>query len=125
MQRAIRALLICGIILAVVDGLIMFIMTFVFFTGANQVANGGVNNFGGMTANEITAVGAVFLMLTFVNAAAGVALTLSILKPYKYFYIAALALCVWAGLIAPGIVGSIIGLIESLKTKKEQPKAAQ
>ena len=112
MQRAIRALLISGIILSVVDGLIMFIMTIVFFTGANQVANGGVNNFGGMTANEITAVGAVFLMLTFVNAAAGVALTLCILKPYKYFYIAALALCVWAGLIAPGIVGSIIGLIE-------------
>lgn len=120
MQRAIRALLICGTILAVVDGLIMFILTFVFFSGANQVANGGANNYGGMTANEITGVGIAFLILTFINAGAGVFCTLCIMKPWRYFYIIALALCVLAGLIAPGIVGATIGLVQDLRGKKEQ-----
>ena len=125
MERPIRALLICGTILASVDALIMFILTFVFFSAANQVATGGANNYGGMTANEITSVGVVFLILTFVNVGAAVFCSLTIMKPSMKFYIITLALCVLAGLVAPGIVGSAIGLIESLKPKEEQPNAAQ
>ena len=121
MQRAIRALLICGTILACVDGLIMFILSIVFFTGANQVASGGANNYGGMSANDITGVGIAFLILTFVNAGAAVFCSLSIMRPWRYFFIITLALCVLAGLVAPGIVGAALALIQDLRGKKEQP----
>ncbi len=128
MQKASRILFICGAVLTIVDALIMFITSFVFFSAASASQNGQPNIFGDMSATAISSVAIAFLVLSFVSAAAGIMCIFSLRFRNKIYYILAIVFSFIAGLAGPGIVGGVLALIDEFTNpnKNEQPnKTAQ
>lgn len=115
MQKASRILFICGAVLTIVDALIMFITSFVFFSAASASQNGQPNIFGDMSATAISSVAIAFLVLSFVSAAAGIMCIFSLRFRNKIYYILAIVFSFIAGLAGPGVAGGILALIDTFK----------
>lgn len=111
MKRAIRALLICGAILAAVDGLVTFIMSCVFFSSASTVMNGGDAGFGEMTATSISSVAIVLLIISICSFGALVLSVVTLSRPKFILYVITLVLFVLGSFVPPGIIGCILAIL--------------
>ena len=120
MEQARKTLIIGGAVLSFIDGLIMFILTFVFFDAASKVLNGQDAFIKGMSSDAISTVAIAFLMVSLFSLALGAVCIFSFKFKNLIMYIAIIVLSVISATLGPAMVGAIFGLVLLKKPPVQQ-----
>ena len=114
MKKASRILIIVSALLSIVASIIFIVYVFIFFSEATYITSGqgiATQDIDKVNASALETAGIVFLLLLFINAGNAVICFLSLRFNLKVFYILDIVMGVISGLIVPGIIGGIFGIL--------------